>query len=91
MYCTVPTYRQMRIRWSCALYSPTILTALISQRHPYMTFNNTHQLEKLHSHFHFIKTQSLDVFRTSLAHPEEALHEHNFGGCSAMEIIIKRT
>jgi ribonucleotide reductase beta subunit family protein with ferritin-like domain len=43
-------------------------------------FNNTHQLDTLHSHFHFIKTQSLDMFWASLAHPQEALHEHSFGG-----------
>jgi hypothetical protein len=41
-----------------------------------------HQLGTLHSHFHFIETQSLDVFWTSLAHPQEALHEHSFGECS---------
>jgi hypothetical protein len=23
------------------------------------------------------------MFRTSLAHPQEALHEHSFGGCSS--------
>jgi hypothetical protein len=47
-------------------------------------FNNTHQLDTLHYHFHFIKTQSLDMFRASLAHPQEALHEHSFGGCSVL-------
>jgi hypothetical protein len=47
-------------------------------------FNNTHQLYTLHNHFHFIKTQSLNMFRTSLAHPQEARHEHSFGGCSVL-------
>jgi hypothetical protein len=47
-------------------------------------FNNKHQLDKLHSHLHFIKTQSLDMFRPSLAHPREALHEHSFIGCSIL-------
>jgi hypothetical protein len=47
-------------------------------------FNNTHQLDTLHIHFHFIKTRSLDMFRASLAHPQEALHEHSFGGCSVL-------
>jgi hypothetical protein len=46
--------------------------------------NNTHQIDTLHNHFHFIKTQSLDMFRASLAHPQEALHEHSFGGCSVL-------
>jgi hypothetical protein len=35
-----------------------------------MRFNNTHQLDTLHIHFHLIKTQSLDMFRASLAHPQ---------------------
>jgi hypothetical protein len=39
-------------------------------------FNNTHQLDTLHIRFHLIKTQSLDMFRASLAHPQEALHDH---------------
>jgi hypothetical protein len=47
-------------------------------------FNNTHQLDTLHNHFHFIKTQRLDMFRVSRAHPQEALHEHSFGGCSVL-------
>jgi hypothetical protein len=47
-------------------------------------FNNTHQLDTLHNHFHFIKTQSLDMFQASLAHPQEALHKHSFGGCSVL-------
>jgi hypothetical protein len=38
-------------------------------------FNKTYQLDTLRNHFHFIKTQSLDMFRASLAHPHEALHE----------------
>jgi hypothetical protein len=33
-------------------------------------FNNTHQLDTLHFHFHFFKTESLDKFRVSLAHPQ---------------------
>jgi hypothetical protein len=45
-------------------------------------FNNTHQLDTLHSNIHFIKTQSLDMLRASLAHPQEALHERSIGGCS---------
>jgi hypothetical protein len=40
--------------------------------------NNTHPLDTLHNHFHFIKPQSLDMFRPSLAHPQEELHEHKF-------------
>jgi hypothetical protein len=47
---------------------------------PHRYFNNTHQFYSLHNHFNFIKTQSLDMFRPSLAHPQEALHEHSFGG-----------
>jgi hypothetical protein len=48
------------------------------------TSNNTHQLDTLHIHFHFIKTESLDMLRASLAHPHEALHEHSFGGFSVL-------
>jgi hypothetical protein len=44
-------------------------------------FNDAHQLDTLHIQFLFIKTQILDMFRASLAHPPEALHEHSFGGC----------
>jgi hypothetical protein len=29
------------------------------------------------------------MFWASLAHPQEALHEHSFGGCSVLYIIIK--
>jgi hypothetical protein len=47
-------------------------------------FNNTHQLDTFHSHFHFIKTQNVDMFRASLAYPQEALHAHSFGGCSVL-------
>jgi hypothetical protein len=47
--------------------------------------NNTHQLDTLHIHFRFIKTQSLVIFRASLAHPQEALHEHSFGGCKKVK------
>jgi hypothetical protein len=47
-------------------------------------FNNTHQCDTLHIYFHIIKTQSLDMFWASLAHPQEALHEHSFGGCSVL-------
>jgi hypothetical protein len=32
-----------------------------------------HQLDTLHIYFYFIKTQSLDMFQVSLAHPQEAL------------------
>jgi hypothetical protein len=39
-----------------------------------LCFNNKHQLDTLHNNFHFIKTQSLDMFRASLAHTQEALH-----------------
>jgi hypothetical protein len=39
------------------------------------SLNNTHQLDTLHNHFHFIKTQSLDMFQASLAHAQEALHK----------------
>jgi hypothetical protein len=46
------------------------------------SFNTTHQLDTLHSHFHFIKTQSFGMFRASLVHRQEALHERSFGGCS---------
>jgi hypothetical protein len=45
-------------------------------------FNNTHQLDKLHIHFHFIKTQSLETFRASFAHPHEALHEQSLVGAA---------
>jgi hypothetical protein len=47
-------------------------------------FNNTHQLDTLHNHFHFIKTQSLDIFLASLTHPQEVLHGHSFGECSML-------
>jgi hypothetical protein len=33
-------------------------------------FNNTHQLDTLHTHIHLTKTQSPDMFRASLAHPQ---------------------
>jgi hypothetical protein len=45
---------------------------------------NMHKLDTLHNHFHFIKTQNLDIFRASLALPQEALHEQSFGGCSVL-------
>jgi hypothetical protein len=49
-----------------------------------VSFNNTHQLDTLHILLHFIKTQNLDLFRASFAHPQEALHEHSFGGYSVL-------
>jgi hypothetical protein len=31
------------------------------------------------------------MFRASLAPPQEAVHEHSFGWCSVLQIIIKST
>jgi hypothetical protein len=28
------------------------------------------------------------MFRASLAHPQEALREHSFGGCSVLLIVV---
>jgi hypothetical protein len=48
------------------------------------TFSTEKSYSLLHNHFHFIKTQSLCTFRALLAHPQQALHEHSFGGCSLL-------
>jgi hypothetical protein len=47
--------------------------------------NKTHQLDIIHNPFHGIKSQSLDMNRASLTHPQELLHEHSFGGCSVLQ------
>jgi hypothetical protein len=68
----------------CILVRSTYLQSFHSSQAIVFKFNNTHQLDTLHIHFHFIQTQNLDMFRISLAHPQEALHEHNFGVCSVL-------
>jgi hypothetical protein len=47
-------------------------------------FSNTHQIHTLHIHVHFIKTQSLYMFRSLLAHPQKALQEQSFGWSSLL-------
>jgi hypothetical protein len=51
--------------------------SLVQGRKEGVSFNNTHQLDTRHSHFLFIKNQTLDMLRKSLAHHQEALHEHS--------------
>jgi hypothetical protein len=53
-----------------------------------LKFNNTHQIYAIHNHFHFIKTQNLDMFWASFAHPQEALHKHSFEGCSVSTLDV---
>jgi hypothetical protein len=42
--------------------------------------NKQYQLDS-HFTFHFIEVHSLDMFRTLLAHPQEALHKRRVGDC----------
>jgi hypothetical protein len=37
---------------------------------------------------HFIKVQSLDMFRALLAHPQETLHERRFGDYCVLGLTI---
>jgi hypothetical protein len=72
------------ILWSVSAKEGLRKALISAQKLPGVNFNNMHQLDTLHNHFYFIKTQSLDMFRPSLAHPQEALPEHSFGGCSVL-------
>jgi hypothetical protein len=79
----VSKYITRIIRIKCSFYFYKIRKLLYSANNS-AVFSNTHQLDTLHNHFHFIETQSLDILRLSLAHPQEALREHSFGGCSVL-------
>jgi hypothetical protein len=52
----------------------------------YLLVGNKHSQLDTHFtfHLHFIKVQSLDMFRALLAHLQEALHERRFGDLCAV-------